>query len=501
MIHRAPESVPALFARPPDPTRNDAAPLAGGAGVKGTETQAKDSDSDSVVIPPPKRSGSFLSAALQCRRLGWSVLPIRHGARPDMWKKPTVRWKKFQTTLPDETTVKGWFSSQALHGLAVILGQVSGGLYARDFDVEGSYEDWARRHPNLASRLPTVRTGRGFHVYFRSASAMRTRKLADGELRGDGGYNLLAPSIHPSGAVYAWVVHVPDEGVPIVDPVSSGLAPAGSSALNPGLSLGSGSGPWVSERKGEGVPTLSAVRSPSVSSSSSSEAVVGVNKGCSKERNHPSSTDIVDPVNPVDPVDPIDPVNPVDPVKLTPEDVLNLAIVNGIGQHDTKTLTLARGLKFNCGMTQEEARPYFDRWWAASRAHCRDADPDAAWFKFLRAWDTSGVPLNGLGVAARVLGALHAVPLLPEAARYGPTLARFASALAEMARLQPDEPFAVSAHMVARSFGVNPGTAQWWFTGLDRDGVIRCVDRGKAGANGTGRARRIVFLGFNKERR
>ena len=117
------------------------------------------------------------------------------------------------------------FAQRGITGVAVILGAVSGFLAVRDFDCVESYEAWAAAHAALASRLPTVRTARGFHVYFRiTEEAFQSFGGASGELRGDSKHIVvLPPSLHPDGPIYNWVVPLPDGELPVVDPQQAGL--------------------------------------------------------------------------------------------------------------------------------------------------------------------------------------------------------------------------------------------------------------------------------------
>ncbi len=108
----------------------------------------------------------------------------------------------------------------------MILGEASGGLCCRDFDKASgirAYKQWAAKHPKLASTLPTVKTGNGWHVYFIGPEGFRD--CGDGELRGDAGhYCLLPPSRHPNGTVYNWIVPLLAGELPLIDPFSVGLA-------------------------------------------------------------------------------------------------------------------------------------------------------------------------------------------------------------------------------------------------------------------------------------
>ncbi|MGA2091852.1 MAG: bifunctional DNA primase/polymerase [Sedimentisphaerales bacterium] len=158
-----------------------------------------------------------LKSALRYHRRGWCVIPIPHGQ-----KVAQVRWKQYQTERPDANQLNKWFGDNHSN-IAVVLGNVSGGLACRDFDEEKAYQQWAGEHQNLADKLPTVKTARGYHVYFR-ADVSSVRHFDDGELRGNGGYCLLPPSLHPDGAIYKWLIEPNGENLLFLDPFTEGLA-------------------------------------------------------------------------------------------------------------------------------------------------------------------------------------------------------------------------------------------------------------------------------------
>ncbi len=171
-------------------------------------------------------SNAVLDAALQYADLGFSIVPMVRGE-----KRPKLRsWEKYQSEPADHATLKRWFRNGDAN-LAIVLGNVSGGIICRDFDEMKAYEQWAGEHPQLAAALPTVRTHRGRHVYARTdvdALHQRTGRticnLGHGELRA-GGLCVLPPSIHPAGTVYRWLV--PLEGpLPMVDVWDAGFFPA-----------------------------------------------------------------------------------------------------------------------------------------------------------------------------------------------------------------------------------------------------------------------------------
>jgi len=160
----------------------------------------------------------LLTAALEGLALNWSIIPVGED------KKAAVKWWQYQAKRPDGDQLTTWFSTGRYGGLAVVCGPVSGGLVVRDFDDANAYKKWAVSFPKLAEMLPTRRTARGYHVFFRNGLE-KIIHLADGsgELRA-AGYCLLPPSVHPNGTAYLWIVK-PNGQVPlIVDIEAAGLA-------------------------------------------------------------------------------------------------------------------------------------------------------------------------------------------------------------------------------------------------------------------------------------
>jgi hypothetical protein len=135
-------------------------------------------------------------AADAYRDLGWEVIPV-------VDKRPRVPWK----CPADPEAVDTLLEDPETTGLAVVLGERSGGLVVRDFDDANAFEQWRRDQPDLAATLPIARTGRaegGYHVYATMHGAPLV-KLPDGELRGNGAIVVLPPSIHPTGSRYEWI--------------------------------------------------------------------------------------------------------------------------------------------------------------------------------------------------------------------------------------------------------------------------------------------------------
>jgi hypothetical protein len=171
---------------------------------------------------PADKNNPLLDTALQCLERGWSVIPVHR-------KVAATKWRPCQDHRPDDGQVREWFGKpqRRIDGLAVVHGPASGGLAVRDFDIADSFIGWADSYPELANALPSTRTGRGFHVFFR-AEGERYDELPDGELRADHGhYTVLPPSRHPSGGHYRWHIPPGNGPLPFIDPVEAGfLSPA-----------------------------------------------------------------------------------------------------------------------------------------------------------------------------------------------------------------------------------------------------------------------------------
>jgi putative DNA primase/helicase len=149
----------------------------------------------------------LLEIARSYASAGLSVIPVGKD------KKPRCRWAEFQTHIADDRELARWFSSQG--NIALVTGKVSVHLVAIDFDEPRFYQSWLGKVGELSTGLVVQKTGNGFHVIFRSQEPIPNLKLAfvadehevDGrriaiETRGEGGYILVAPSIHPNGSAY-----------------------------------------------------------------------------------------------------------------------------------------------------------------------------------------------------------------------------------------------------------------------------------------------------------
>lgn len=144
-------------------------------------------------------------AALAYLTRGWSVIPLRPGE-----KRPLVRWEQYQKRRPERDEVSRWFAAWPDANIGIVTGSVSR-LVVLDVDpAHGGLESLAaleRRHGPLPASVEARTGGGGRHVYFlHPGGVVRNRAgLAQGvDVRGDGGYVVAPPSVHPSGGAYVW---------------------------------------------------------------------------------------------------------------------------------------------------------------------------------------------------------------------------------------------------------------------------------------------------------
>jgi|MTBAKSStandDraft_1061840.scaffolds.fasta_scaffold08437_6 putative DNA primase/helicase len=137
------------------------------------------------------------SAALEFVDRGMSVIPLQPGG-----KKPLVEsWAEYQRRIPAIEEIHEWFDRWPNANLGLVTGQISG-IAAYDIDTEAGTK-WAKN--NLPKTSVYQATGKGYHLFYRTNGSPIPNKvrIADGvDVRGDGGYVVIAPSIHPSGKPY-----------------------------------------------------------------------------------------------------------------------------------------------------------------------------------------------------------------------------------------------------------------------------------------------------------
>lgn len=120
--------------------------------------------------------------------LNWSVIPTQG-------KVASVPWKSYQRWRVSDATVRGWYFNRRNSGLAIVTGRVSD-LAVLDLDSIEIYDAFVRRYPALTETY-TVRTRRGYHLYFHIPAQVWTtsRKAPGADWLYEGRYVIAPPTI------------------------------------------------------------------------------------------------------------------------------------------------------------------------------------------------------------------------------------------------------------------------------------------------------------------
>jgi predicted P-loop ATPase len=153
-----------------------------------------------------------LDAALRYAAAGLAVLPVygpQHGEGHAKGKRPHQANWQHRVNTPEQ--LRSWFTRFPSSNVGLVTGARSGWVCV-DIDPRNGGDAWYAEHRDRLGGALVERTGGGgIHLWFRHPGGWVTSRtgklgLAPGvELKADGGHQVVvAPSIHPSGGVYAF---------------------------------------------------------------------------------------------------------------------------------------------------------------------------------------------------------------------------------------------------------------------------------------------------------
>jgi hypothetical protein len=132
--------------------------------------------------------------------LDTAIQYYRHGLLPipcNLLKKPTIKWKELQDTMPDEDTVKSWWATNGIPAMAILTGKISGIVVVDVDDMDIGPKNLAKYIPaNIETPTAITPTG-GIHLYFKYPGRElrnNTEAIPGCDFRGDGGYIVAPPS-------------------------------------------------------------------------------------------------------------------------------------------------------------------------------------------------------------------------------------------------------------------------------------------------------------------
>lgn len=142
--------------------------------------------------------------AIEYMDSGWSILPVK----PEEKRPYMMNWLQYTHSRATKDMVESWFKNLSGAGIGVVTGKISNMVV---LDVENycktSIEELLRIYPTQMYS----RTGSGgYHLFYQyptgvSKVSNRVGIFEGADLRADGGFIVLPPTIHPSGGKYEWV--------------------------------------------------------------------------------------------------------------------------------------------------------------------------------------------------------------------------------------------------------------------------------------------------------
>jgi hypothetical protein len=144
----------------------------------------------------------MIAAALSWLDRGFAVFPLKPRTKVPLG---LLVPRGFLDASKDPAAIQDWWRHSPTANIGVRTGDGRFVLDLDDAKAAAWFANACGRHGGVPKTL-TFRTSRGFHVFFACGAEVPNSagRLAPGaDIRGEGGYVVAAPSIHPSGHVYA----------------------------------------------------------------------------------------------------------------------------------------------------------------------------------------------------------------------------------------------------------------------------------------------------------
>lgn len=162
-------------------------------------------------------------SALYYAGLGFSVFPCKPKG-----KTPATE-HGFKDGTTDSEQIRKWWSENPNYNIGIVTGQRSG-IFVIDIDddqIKGKagsqiLRNWEKTHGELPETVQALSGNGGVHLYYKYEPSLPVKSTQgiykDIDIRGNGGYIIAPPSIHPSGNRYEWEVLHDIHDIKIADP-------------------------------------------------------------------------------------------------------------------------------------------------------------------------------------------------------------------------------------------------------------------------------------------
>lgn len=137
--------------------------------------------------------------ALEYLERGYSVIPVGHD------KIPLIKWEKYQKEKASKKEVLEWWIKWPDANIGVVTGQLSD-LVGIDIDNPNLKNEILDEAERLLNPPVSVTPRGGRHMYFKYRHEVRnaTAVIPGVDIRGEGGYVVVPPSMNGTGIPYVW---------------------------------------------------------------------------------------------------------------------------------------------------------------------------------------------------------------------------------------------------------------------------------------------------------
>lgn len=152
--------------------------------------------------------GAILDAALEYADAGYAVIPVRRSDKAPLTEHGLSDASK------DASTIRAWWDRFPDANVAVVCGAASGNLVALDVDVkDGKQGDfyihsWQSEHGDFPETVVQITGSGGMHFFFRCENLSEFKNTVEAipgvDVRGDGAYVVVHPSVYADGRTYEW---------------------------------------------------------------------------------------------------------------------------------------------------------------------------------------------------------------------------------------------------------------------------------------------------------
>lgn len=158
--------------------------------------------------------------ALDYLKRGIAIIPLKQNGKRPATKHGLNDW----TDNPEQ--VRWWWTQAPTANVGGVMGLASGGVFAIDLDVHEdaangikTLEEWEIAHGKLPETWAQQTGSGGRQLFYRTSQPLKNSANSElgVDIRGDGGYVVLPPSMHPCGEPYEWLVSPDDCDIATAD--------------------------------------------------------------------------------------------------------------------------------------------------------------------------------------------------------------------------------------------------------------------------------------------